>query len=162
MVNCLTFPIERRCCAVWSVSTRFSPVYQPRSVNAATFCLVGIGGVVRAHCVSPFWNLYSVCRFFFVLFFFFPSTLSLPEMLHTVCVCVCRLVLSVSPRYGASTKQAQKKRLSLRHDFYCTKCFFYSFHKIHLESSILNKIKIEIFKRQRVDVFIISEASLKT
>lgn len=119
MVNCLTFPIARRRCAVWSVSTRFSPVYQLRSVNAATFCLVGIGGVVRTHCVPPFWNLYSVCRFFFV-----PFSLSLAtrDATHNV----TRLVLNVSPGYGAAPPLLpKKKRLSLRHDFFLLyKMFF--------------------------------------
>lgn len=37
MVNCLTFLIVQWCCAVWSVSTWFSPIHQERFVNVATF-----------------------------------------------------------------------------------------------------------------------------
>lgn len=37
MVNCLTFLIVRRCCAVWSVSTCFSPIHQERFVILDTF-----------------------------------------------------------------------------------------------------------------------------
>ena len=36
-VNCLTFLIVCWCCAVWSVSTLFSPIHQQRLVNVATF-----------------------------------------------------------------------------------------------------------------------------
>lgn len=88
-------------------------------------------------------------RFFFFFFFSTPTLAARDATLHSV----CRLMLSVSPRYGASTQQAQKEKTFFKTRFLLYKMFFYSFHKIHLESSILNKIKIEIFKRQRVDVF---------
>lgn len=37
MVNCSTFLIVRWCCAVWSVSTWFSPIHQEQFVILDTF-----------------------------------------------------------------------------------------------------------------------------
>lgn len=46
MVNCLTFLIVPWCCAVWSVSTWFSPHTSREVCYCGHLCLVGIGGVV--------------------------------------------------------------------------------------------------------------------
>lgn len=50
-VNCLTFLIVCWCCAVWSVSTLFSPTHQDRFVNVATFI---------------WWELELLCSYIFV------------------------------------------------------------------------------------------------
>lgn len=56
-VNCLTFLIVCWCCAVWSVSTLFSPIHQQRFVNVATFVWWELE-VLCSYIFTPMcWNL---------------------------------------------------------------------------------------------------------
>lgn len=56
MVNCLTFHIVRWCCAVWSVSTWFSPIHQEWFVILDTFLWWELE-VLYVHYNPFYWHL---------------------------------------------------------------------------------------------------------
>ena len=137
MVNCLTFLIVPWCCAVWSVSTWFSPHTSREVCYCGHLCLVGIGGVV---CVLQALVLAFVSIRFVEMCSYDASR---QPLFCFFWMCPCSL--SEYRKHCVRHSIEQAKRRSLRHNFYCTKCF-YSFHKIHLESSILNKIKLKYLR----------------
>lgn len=119
-LNCLTFLI------VWSVSTWFGPTHQ--------------------ECV------------FFILDAFVGKESNVLRSPQAVALAPARVrVVHFSSDDATKKKQSfsllskswhsinQAKRLSLRHNF-TVQNVFYSFHKIHLESSILNKIKLKYLR----------------
>lgn len=109
MVNCLTFLIVRWCCAVWSVSTWFSPIHQERFVIVDTFVWWELE-VLCVHWKPLYWHLSALDMLKFA------ATIHYANILE-----VSQLAQEESTLH--KTQHWTGKKAFFKTQFYCTKCF---------------------------------------